>query len=75
MQRQAQFAPQWHTLCVQTVMKWILWLIAAALLVLWIVGFALRIAGAAIHVLLVLAIVMAIVSFFAGMRTGSRGGI
>ena len=56
-------------------MKWVLWLIAGVLLVLWIVGLALKIAGAAIHVLLVLAIVMAIVSFVAGVRTGSQGKI
>jgi hypothetical protein len=35
--------------------------IAAVLIVLWLLGFALHIAGAAIHILLVIAIVLIIV--------------
>lgn len=46
-----------------------LWKIASVLFVLWILGFALHIAGALIHVVLVIAVVM----FVVHLLTGSRG--
>ena len=48
----------------------ILWTVAVILLVLWVLGLLFHIAGAAIHILLVLAIVAAIYSIIAnGRRT------
>jgi len=46
----------------------ILWIIAAALIVLWIIGLVAHILGAAIHVLLVLAIIAFIIGFVTRSR-------
>ena len=52
-------------------MKVALWLIAALLVIAWAAGFLfLKVAGAAIHLALVLAVVAAIASFFVGARAG-----
>lgn len=47
-----------------------LWLLVVLLLVLWLGGFALHVAGAFIHLLLVLAIVVAIANLFMGAGRG-----
>jgi Family of unknown function (DUF5670) len=46
-----------------------LWKIASVLFVLWILGFAMHVAGALIHIVLVIAVVM----FVVHLLTGSRG--
>ena len=46
-----------------------LWQIAAVLLVLWILGFSLNVAGSLIHIVLVIAVVM----FAIHLLTGRRG--
>ena len=46
-----------------------LWTIAAILLIFWLLGFAFHVAGSLIHVLLVLALVVALFNFFTGRRT------
>jgi len=46
-----------------------LWKIAAVLLVLWLLGFSLHVAGSLIHVVLVVALVM----FVFHLLTGRRG--
>jgi len=46
-----------------------LWTIAAILLILWLLGFAFHVAGAMIHALLVLAIIVALFNLFTGKRT------
>jgi len=43
-----------------------LWKIAAVLLVLWLLGFTLHIAGALIHLVLVIAVVMFVIHLFTG---------
>lgn len=45
--------------------------IAAILFILWILGFALHVAGSAIHVLLVIAIVVGIFHLLTGRRAVS----
>jgi hypothetical protein len=45
-----------------------LWTIAAVLLVLWLLGFSLHLAGGLIHLLLVVAVVMVIVNLLGGRR-------
>jgi len=45
-----------------------LWALVALLLLLWIGGFALHVVGAFVHVLLIVAIVVAIAAFFTGRR-------
>jgi len=45
-----------------------LWTIAAVLLVLWLLGFSLHLAGGLIHLLLVIAVVMVIVNLLGGRR-------
>ncbi|MGA7399562.1 MAG: lmo0937 family membrane protein [Candidatus Sulfotelmatobacter sp.] len=45
-----------------------LWTIVAVLLVLWLLGFSLHVAGGLIHLLLVVALVMVIVSLLGGRR-------
>jgi uncharacterized protein DUF5670 len=45
-----------------------LWTIAVILLVLWLLGFAIHIGGALIHVLLVLAIIVGLIQLFTGRR-------
>ncbi len=45
-----------------------LWVLAAILLVLWLGGFLMNVAGSVIHILLVLAIVVIIANFVLGAR-------
>jgi len=45
-----------------------LWTIAVILLVLWVLGLSLKIAGAFIHVLLVVALVALMMGFLTGRR-------
>lgn len=46
-----------------------LWTIAVILLVLWLLGFSLHVAGGLIHILLVLAIIVGLVQLFSGRRS------
>ena len=46
-----------------------LWTIAIILLVLWGVGLAFKVAGALIHLLLVIALIMVLFKFFAGRKS------
>ena len=43
-----------------------LWTIAVVLIVLWLLGFSLHIAGGLIHILLVIAVVVVLVRLFTG---------
>jgi hypothetical protein len=43
-----------------------LWTIAVILLVLWLLGFSLHIAGGLIHILLVVAVIVVLVRLFTG---------
>ncbi len=54
-----------------------LWLLVLLLLVFWLGGFALHVAGAFIHLLLVLAVVVALANLFmgAGRGFGRRTGV
>ena len=45
-----------------------LWTIAVILLVLWLLGLTMKIAGAFIHILLVIAVVVLVMGFLAGRR-------
>ncbi len=45
-----------------------LWLLVALLLLMWMGGFALNVAGGLIHALLVLAVIVALLNFFGVMR-------
>ncbi len=45
-----------------------LWTIAVILLVLWLLGFSLNVAGGLIHLLLVVAVVVVVVQFLRGRR-------
>jgi hypothetical protein len=45
-----------------------LWTIFAILLILWILGFSLHIAGGLIHLLLVVAVVVLIINLITGRR-------
>jgi hypothetical protein len=45
-----------------------LWTIFVVLLVLWVLGFSLHIAGALIHLLLVVALVVLIINLVSGRR-------
>ena len=45
-----------------------LWTIAVILLVLWLLGFSLHIAGGLIHILLVIALVVGLIQLFSGRR-------
>jgi hypothetical protein len=45
-----------------------LWTIVAVLVVLWLLGFSLHVAGGLIHLLLVVALVMVIVNLLGGRR-------
>jgi hypothetical protein len=47
-----------------------LWLLVVLLLVFWLGGFALHVAGAFIHLLLVLAVVVVIANLFMGAGRG-----
>lgn len=46
-----------------------LWTIFAILLILWLLGWGFQVAGSFIHLLLVLAIIVAIISLVTGRRT------
>ena len=46
-----------------------LWTIFVILLILWLLGFSLHIAGGLIHVLLVVALVVLIINLISGRRT------
>ena len=45
-----------------------LWTIAVILLILWLLGFTLDVAGGVIHLLLVIALVVIVVQFLRGRR-------
>ncbi|AXJ94586.1 MULTISPECIES: lmo0937 family membrane protein [Sphingomonas] len=45
-----------------------LWTIAVILLILWLLGFSLHIAGGLIHILLVIAIIVGLIQLFTGRR-------
>ncbi|MGK6356929.1 lmo0937 family membrane protein [Sphingomonas sp. DT-207] len=45
-----------------------LWTIVVILLVLWLLGFSLNIAGGIIHVLLVIALIVGLIQLFSGRR-------
>jgi hypothetical protein len=45
-----------------------LWTIVAVLLVMWLLGFSLNIAGGLIHLLLVIALVVLIINLVSGRR-------
>ncbi|MFW2853107.1 lmo0937 family membrane protein [Sphingomonas sp. TX0543] len=45
-----------------------LWTIVVILLVLWLLGFSLHIAGGLIHILLIVALVVGLVQLFTGRR-------
>lgn len=47
----------------------VLWTIFAILLILWLLGWGFHVAGSLIHLLLVLAIIVAIISLVTGRRT------
>jgi hypothetical protein len=47
-----------------------LWTIFVILLVLWLLGFSLHIAGGLIHLLLVLAVIVLVFNLLAGRRVG-----
>lgn len=46
-----------------------LWTIAVILLILWLLGFSLHIAGGLIHILLVVAIIVGLIQLFTGRRS------
>jgi hypothetical protein len=46
-----------------------LWTIFVILLILWLLGFSLHIAGGLIHLLLVLAVIVLVVNLVSGRRT------
>jgi hypothetical protein len=45
-----------------------LWTIAVILVILWLLGFSLNVAGGLIHILLVIALVVGLVQLFTGRR-------
>ncbi|MCC2981648.1 MULTISPECIES: lmo0937 family membrane protein [unclassified Sphingomonas] len=45
-----------------------LWTIAIILVILWLLGFSLNIAGGLIHILLVVALIVGLVQLFSGRR-------
>jgi hypothetical protein len=45
-----------------------LWTIAVILLILWLLGFSLHVAGGLIHILLVIAIIVGLIQLFTGRR-------
>jgi hypothetical protein len=45
------------------------WVIVAVLMILWLLGFGLHVAGSLIHLLLVVAVVVLIVDLLGGRRT------
>lgn len=46
-----------------------LWTIFAILLILWLLGWGFHVAGSLIHILLVIAVVVAVISLITGRRT------
>jgi hypothetical protein len=46
-----------------------LWTVFAILLILWLLGFSLHVAGSLIHLLLVAALIVLIVNLISGRRT------
>lgn len=46
-----------------------LWIIAIILLALWAIGLAFKVAGALIHLLLVLALIVVLFKFFTGRKS------
>jgi hypothetical protein len=45
-----------------------LWTVVVILLVLWLLGFSLNVAGGLVHVLLVVALVVGLIQLFSGRR-------
>ncbi len=45
-----------------------LWTIAVILLILWLLGFTLNVAGGLIHILLVIAVIVGLIQLFTGRR-------
>jgi len=45
-----------------------LWTVVAVLLILWLLGFSLHVAGGLIHLLLVVALVMVVINLVSGRR-------
>ena len=45
-----------------------LWTIAVILLILWLLGFSLNVAGGLIHLILVVALIVVVVQFLKGRR-------
>ena len=45
-----------------------LWTIFVLLLILWLLGFSLHVAGGQIHILLVVALVVLVINLFSGRR-------
>jgi hypothetical protein len=45
-----------------------LWTIVAVLLVLWLLGFSLHVAGGLIHILLVVALIVVVINLLSGSR-------
>ena len=45
-----------------------LWTIVVILVILWLLGFSLHVAGGLIHILLVIAIIVGLVQLFSGRR-------
>jgi len=45
-----------------------LWAIVAVLLILWLLGFSLNVAGGLVHVLLVVALVVIVINLLSGRR-------
>ncbi len=46
-----------------------LWTIVAILLILWLLGFSMHLAGGLIHILLVVALVVIVINLVSGRRT------
>ena len=46
-----------------------LWTIVAILLILWLLGFSLHIAGGLVHILLVVAVIVVVINLLTGRRT------
>jgi hypothetical protein len=46
-----------------------LWTIFAILLILWLLGWGFHVAGSLIHILLVIALVVAVINLISGRRT------
>lgn len=48
-----------------------LWTIVAVLLILWLLGFSLHVAGGLIHLLLVVALIVVVVNLLSGRRSAA----